>query len=63
MYAQLTMVAFPVGMAYAVLKHRLLDIGFVLNRALVFAAVSGVVLALFGTLEFLVNRYLCRTDT
>jgi len=50
--------AIPIGTAYAILRHRMLDIGFVLNRALVFAIISALVVAAFTLLEFVLGRYL-----
>ncbi len=41
----------PVGLTYSVLSRRLLDVGFALNRAVVFSAVSIVVVAVFMTAE------------
>ena len=37
----------PVGLTYSVLSRRLLDVGFALNRAVVYSAVSVVVVGLF----------------
>jgi len=42
--------------AYAVLKQRLFDLGFVINRTLVFGSVSFVLLASFGLAEWGVDR-------
>jgi hypothetical protein len=50
-------VAIPLGTAYAILRHRLLDIGFVVNRALVFAIISGLIVAAFSLLEFVLGNY------
>ncbi len=41
------------GLTYAVLRRRVVDITFVLNRALVFSAVSAIVVALFIGIEWL----------
>ena len=49
--------AIPIGTAYAILRHRMLDIGFVINRALVFGAISALVVAAFSLLEFVLARY------
>jgi hypothetical protein len=54
----LTLLAIPVGTTYAILRHRLLDIGFVINRALVFTAISAGVVMSFGLLEFFIGQYL-----
>ncbi len=54
----LLIVAIPLGTAYAILRHRMLDIAFVVNRALVFGIISALVVAAFSLLEFLLGKYL-----
>ena len=54
----LSVIVIPVAVAYAILKHRIFDIAFVVNNTLVFAATSLVVLAIFGALELLTERFL-----
>ena len=49
----------PIAMAgflYAVLRHRVVDVSVVLNRALVYAATTSLVLGLFALLESLIER-------
>ena len=49
----------PIAMAgflYAVLRHRVVDVTVVLNRALVYAATTSLVLGLFALLESLIER-------
>ena len=49
----------PIAMAgflYAVLRHRVVDVSFVLNRALVYAATTSLVLGLFALFESLIER-------
>jgi hypothetical protein len=43
--------------AYAVLRHRVIDLGFALNRTLVYGVVSAVLLAAFGLIEWAVNHF------
>ena len=47
-----------VGLAYAVLRHRVLDFGLAINRSLVFALVGAVLLGSFQVLQFIVGRFL-----
>jgi hypothetical protein len=47
----------PIGLTYAALSQRLFDIGFVVNRAAVFAALSVVVVACFVLLEWLLGKW------
>jgi hypothetical protein len=46
----------PIMLTYAVLRRRLLDVDFVLNRAAVFAGVSFVVIGAFVFAEWLLNK-------
>ncbi|HTU70442.1 MAG TPA: hypothetical protein VMF11_08980 [Candidatus Baltobacteraceae bacterium] len=55
-YFSLTIVAMPFGLAYVILRHRMLDIGFVVNRALVYTGVSLIVVASFIIFEWLVGH-------
>ena len=48
----------PAAVAYAALRHRLLDVGFVLNRTAVIGITSALLVPVFGVLESLVERYL-----
>jgi GAF domain-containing protein len=48
----LTILAIPFGYTYAVLRHRLIDIGFVLNRALVYGIMTTLIV---GTLAIAEN--------
>ncbi len=46
----------PGLLAYAMLRHKLFDLGFAVNRTLVFASISAVLLVSFGTLEWAVDH-------
>ena len=48
----------PVGLTYSVLSRRLLDIGFALNRAAVFSAVSIIVVGAFMGIEWALGNWL-----
>jgi len=48
----------PIGLTYAVLSRRLLDIGFALNRAAVFSAVSLILVGTFMIAEWLLGNWL-----
>ena len=45
-----------VGFLYAVLRHRVVDVSVVLNRTLVYAATTSLVLGLFALLESIIER-------
>lgn len=44
-------------LAYGILRHRLLDVGLAVNRALVYGIVSVVLLVSFGLLEWLAHHF------
>lgn len=48
----------PLGLTYALLNRRLLDVGFVLNRAAVFAGVSLFVVSVFTLVEWALGGWL-----
>lgn len=54
--AVLTSVVITVGYAYAILRHRIIDVGFVINRAIVFTTVTGAVFAIFTLVSTLVEK-------
>ena len=42
----------PALFAYAILRHRVLDLGFALNRTLIYSGVSAIMLGAFGLIEW-----------
>ncbi|MGH7685001.1 MAG: hypothetical protein ACREMT_11700, partial [Vulcanimicrobiaceae bacterium] len=53
---QATIVAIPLGAGYAILRHRVVDLGFAINRALVFTIVSAIVVLSMGVLEWILDK-------
>jgi hypothetical protein len=53
---QLLGIALPLALAYAILRHRVLDIGFVLNRTVVYAVVTTVVVVAVSLIDWLAGR-------
>lgn len=51
----LTVMIFPLGCAYAILRHRLIDVNFVLNRTLIYTILTSVAVGIFVLLEHLFN--------
>ena len=45
------------GLAYAILRHRVFDVGFAVNRALAFTIVSVLLLVSFGLMEWLAHHF------
>jgi hypothetical protein len=54
-----TLVA-PFGLAYSTLRHRIVDLGFALNRAAVFAVTTALLVGLFGALQWGADQLLVR---
>jgi hypothetical protein len=52
----LTFLAIPLGYTYAVLRHRVIDVGFVLNRALSLTVLTSAVVALFVLAESIIGH-------
>jgi hypothetical protein len=50
----------PFGFGYAMLRHRLVDLGFALNRAAAFAATTALLVGLFGALQWAADQLLVR---
>lgn len=48
--------AIPFGLAYVILRHRVIDVGFVINRAVVYGAVSIIIVAIFVIVETLASN-------
>jgi GAF domain-containing protein len=51
-----TMVAIPIGYSYAILRHRVIDVGFAVNRAIVFTAMTTLVVVAFALLSGVIER-------
>jgi len=51
----------PIGVAYAIVKHHVIDIRFVLSRTLVYGALTAVLVGAFGVIDWLVGRVLEQT--
>jgi hypothetical protein len=57
-YPLVLVAAMPLGCAYAILRYRLLDIGFVVNRATVFGVTSLLVLAALALVDYGLQAWL-----
>jgi hypothetical protein len=51
----------PLALLYAVFRHHLLDISFVVNRALVYTALTALIVMVVGFVDWLVGKYLFET--
>ncbi len=61
-YTALTLLAIPFGLGYAILRHRVVDIGFAVNRALVFGTLSAIVVIAFMVLEWALGSAFVRVS-
>jgi hypothetical protein len=50
--------ALPIALAYAVLRHRVLDIGFALNRTMVYVTMTTIVIGVVSLADWLAGRLL-----
>ena len=55
-------VALPLSVAYAVLRYRVIDIGFALNRTAAYGITSVLLIALFAALEWAAERFIATTN-
>jgi hypothetical protein len=51
-----TVLIFPIGCSYAILRHRIIDVNFVLNRTLVYTVLTTLVVGVFVLLEDFFGR-------
>jgi hypothetical protein len=49
-------ISMPLSVAYAALRHRLIDVGFVLNRAVAYGLVAGLLIAIVSLTDFLISH-------
>jgi hypothetical protein len=56
------LIASIAGMLYAVLRHRLVDISFVLDRTLVYGLMTGLVVGVFALLEQIIEKLAVGND-
>ncbi len=52
-----TLLIMDIGFVYVILRHRLFDLSFVLNRAAIYAVLTTIFVPLFALFEWLAERY------
>jgi hypothetical protein len=52
----------PIVVAYAVVKHRVIDVRFVVSRALVYGILTAIVIALLGLVDWLIGKAAAQTQ-
>jgi hypothetical protein len=50
--------AAPIGVAYAILKHRVVNISFVVSRTIVYGTITALLIAVFAFIDWLVGKVL-----
>jgi len=53
----ITVVIFPLGCTYAILRHRIIDVNFVLNRTLIYTILTTFVVGIFVLLEYVLHAF------
>jgi hypothetical protein len=61
--AEVASLLFPVTLAYAILKHRILDLRFVINRTIVYGVIVAVVATVISLGDWLVSRMIAESRT
>ena len=56
--SQVLQAALPIALAYAILRHRVLDIGFALNRGAVYAVLTTIVICIVSLVDWVTGRLL-----
>lgn len=59
---QIVGLALPLSVAYAVLRYRVIDIGFALNRTAAYGITSVLLIAMFAALEWAAERFITTTN-
>ena len=54
---RLSLFVLPLGLTYSALSRRLYDVGFILNRATVFACITGIIVGSFVLLEWVLGNW------
>jgi len=58
---QIADIALPLALAYAILRHRVLDVGFALNRTVVYAALTTVVVVAVSLVDWVAGKLIGET--
>jgi len=51
-------VVLPITLAYAIVRHRVIDVNFLISRAIVYAGITGIIVIVFGVIDWFFNHYL-----
>jgi GAF domain len=51
-------VALPITLAYVIIRHRVIDVNFLISRTIVYAGITSIIVAVFGVIDWFFNHYL-----
>lgn len=51
-------VLFPIALAYAIVRHRVIDVNFIVSRTLVYGSITALIIGLFGVIDWFFSTYL-----
>ena len=56
--AQIVSIVMPISVAYAALRHRLIDVEFVVNRAIIYGVLTALLLSFVSLIDWLTSHYI-----
>lgn len=56
--AEIVSIVMPISVAYAALRHRLIDVEFVVNRAIVYGGLTAMLLSFVSLIDWLTSRFI-----
>jgi hypothetical protein len=51
-------VVLPITLAYVIIRHRVIDVNFLISRTIVYAGITSIIVAVFGVIDWFFNHYL-----
>lgn len=51
-------VLFPIALAYAIVRHRVIDVNFIVSRTLVYGSITALIIGVFGVIDWFFSTYL-----
>ncbi|HLJ84138.1 MAG TPA: hypothetical protein VKT51_08210 [Candidatus Eremiobacteraceae bacterium] len=60
--ASLSLSLFAVAVAYGTIRHRVIDVGFVASRTLVYTILTAILVGVFALIDFFISKWLERTQ-
>jgi len=60
--AALSLVLFAVAVTYGTIRHRVIDVGFVASRTLVYTILTAILVGIFALIDFFIGTWLARSQ-